>query len=683
VKSLIKIASLLTTVSLLVACGSSSDSVNFDIPNEEASAAAPPQGPVFDPAGGKLPTTNNLFARPFVDITSINDGTLNIPNTTNNPIIPQLNTLDGFSTSNPIIADFGMPLDQASLSIGTSIRIFEVTTAGPAITGVVRELSAAEITPVAIGAASNTLALVPKAPLNESTTYMVVLTNGINVFNSDSVSVASKRPTVYILAQGGTSLVGTDFEGLEPIRLTVNNMETVAAGAGVTKDSIVLSWSFTTQSITPVLEAVEASAKAEKLVVVPTGQTTNDINNNLLGLADVYIGTLDIPYYLEAPTTLNPTAPLTGYWKGVGGSSLTRFNSTPVSNTTLTIPVMMTIPNNQIRPPAGWPIVMYQHGITRNRTDVLVYADAMANAGFAVIAIDLPMHGASKTVTVAGIEVPNPFHASNTVAFNETELTFDLDLSNNETSAPGPDGVIDSSGTYFINLQSLLTSRDNFRQGVSDLLTLRKSLGNIVDARDGSTVPINTNRIGLVAHSLGSMVATTYLGVEKQSLPSSLVNPGAPINIVLQESASFGPVIINGLASQGVTGDAVPAFFQATQFIVDSADPVNFASKAAANNAIHMIKVVDDQTVPNSSTDILSQLIGAKAVSSTVTDIAPGNAGIVTFTKGGHSTPLTPQGPNSPFEFLNVFTEMHTQMATFQGSGGTTIQISEGLDFIQ
>ncbi len=274
------------------------------------------------------------------------------------------------------------------------------------------------------------------------------------------------------------------------------------------------------------------------------------------------------------------------------------------------------------------------------------------------------------------MEVPNPFHASNTVAFDETELTFDLDLSNNETSASGPDGIIDTSGTYFINLQSLLTSRDNVRQGVSDLLTLRKSLGNIVNGMDGSTIKIDTSRTGFVAHSLGGVVATTYLGVEAQSLPSSLVSAGAPITRILQDSASFGPRIVAGLEAQDVTGDDILAFFQAAQWIVDSADPVNFASKAVAKNAIHMIKVVDDGTVPNSSTDILSSLIGANTVSSTVTDIAPGNAGIVTFTKGLHSAPLTPAGPNGPLEYLDVFTEMHTQMATFQGSGGTTILIS-------
>src|SRR3546814_17084913 len=48
---------------------------------------------------------------------------------------------------------------------------------------------------------------------------------------------------------------------------------------------------------------------------------------------------------------------------------------------------------------------------------------------------------------------------------------------NNATGAAGADGIADSSGASFINLSSLLTSRDNNRQAVSDLLTVQKSVG--------------------------------------------------------------------------------------------------------------------------------------------------------------------------------------------------------------
>lgn len=661
---------LLATVLFLSACGSSSNH-DFSTPQVEPESA-PPHGPVFDPAAGKLPTTNDLF------FLGSEDGTLNIPNTDANPVIAAINELDGFSTSNPFASDFAMTLDPSTLLVGSTIRIFEVTkNTDGAVTGVERELTAAEIVAVPTGDNGTTLALVPRAPLKESTSYLVVLTNGIK----DTAGIAAQSANAYILAKSGTSLVGSDFNDLEPLRLLINNMEAIAVSQGVAKESIVLSWSFTTQSITLVLKALATGATAGDIVIVPTQQTTNDINAAFPGIADVSIGTLKIPYYLEAPSAENPTATLNGSWKGAGGASLTRHNLIPVATTDLTIPVMMTTPNvnsGQIMPAAGWPIIIYQHGITRLRTDMLIYADTMAQAGFAVIAIDLPLHGVPPTLENGST---NPFHASNT-PFEDTEPTFDVDFVNNTTKAPGPDGLVDESGDSFINLQSLLTSRDNVRQGVSNLLVLRRSLENIPN--------IDADRVGFVAHSLGGIIAVPYLGVETKSMPTSLVTTGAPISRIVEESIRFGPSIKAGLASAGITSEAdLNRFFLGVQFVVDSADPVNFASAATATHPIHMIEVIGsetnlpDQVIPNSSTEILASLLGAKSVSSTVVDIAPGSPGIVRFTQGDHSSVLDPtRGAPEGGSFLNVFTEIHSQLATFQATGGSTILINDS-DIIQ
>jgi alpha-beta hydrolase superfamily lysophospholipase len=37
--------------------------------------------------------------------------------------------------------------------------------------------------------------------------------------------------------------------------------------------------------------------------------------------------------------------------------------------------------------------VIFQHGITRNRTDIFAIASTFAAAGFVTVAIDLPLHG--------------------------------------------------------------------------------------------------------------------------------------------------------------------------------------------------------------------------------------------------------------------------------------------------
>ena len=660
---LINTASLFVTALLLTACGSSSNH-DFTIPIVTP-ASAPTHGPIFDPAGGKIPTTNDIF---FLGTT---DGTLNIPNADSNPAITQINMLDGFSTTNPVVADFGMTIDQASLAVGSSIRIFEVTkNAEGAVTGVVREVTAAEFAAVAIGDGTS-LALVPTAPLKESTSYLILLTNQIK--GTDGLPAQSS--STYVFAKSKTPLTGSDLEALEPLRQLVNNAEAIAGTQGIAEESIVLSWSFTTQSITPVLNTIAASATAGNMVVAPTGQTTNDLSSSLPGIADVYIGTLDIPYYLEPPSAENPAATQTGYWKGVGGSSLTRFNPMPVLNTTLTIPLMMTLPNansGQTMPEAGWPIVMYQHGISRLRTDMVGYADAMAQAGFAVIAIDLPLHGITDT--------SNPFHASNTPFPTDMEATFDLDLVDNATLAPGPDGQIDGSEASFLNLRSFLTSRDNIRQGVSNLLVLRRSLGNI----QIPGVTIDTNRVGFVAHSLGGIIAVPYLGTESKSLPTSLITTGGTITKIIDESVTRGPGIKAAFAAAGITGADFVRLLGAIQTVVDSADPANFAKAAAMSHPIHMIEIVGsdtnlpDQTVPVSTTELLAALIGAKSVSSTVTDIAPSAAGIVRFTQGTHSSVLDPtDGAPEGGSFLNVFTEIHSQLATFQATGGTTILIND------
>lgn len=658
---------LLSTLSVAIflsACGGNSSEHDFTQPLA-VTVPQTPHGPIFDPAAAKIPTTNDLL------FNGSTDGTLNIPNPDNNPIITAVNELDGFSTTIPITADFGMPLALSSLIIGNSIHVFEVTkNQQGAVTSVVRELTSAEVIATPTGTTASTLALTPLAPLKESTAYLVILTNGIK---DPSGSVAQASST-YSLARSTVSLANTDFEALEALRQLINNMEDMAASKGVDKNKIILSWSFTTQSITPVLTQVATATKAGKIVVAPTGKTTNDFSALLAGIADVSIGTLDLPYYLEAPSGANPTASLTSYWKGAGGSALTRFNTTPIATSTLNIPVIMTTPNansGHVKPAEGWSVIIYQHGITRSRLDMLGYADIMAQAGFAMIGIDLPLHGITDS--------SNPLHASNTPFPNDVEATFDVDFRHNETGAIEPDGKIDSSGQHFINLNSFLTSRDNVRQGVANLLVLRRSLDNIAD--------INAENIGVVAHSLGGVIAVPFLALDTKSMPSSLLTTGASISTILRDSTVFAPPIKAGLAAQGVTGANYQAFLLGTQWLMDSADPVNFAKAAALIHPIQMTEVVGDggtvhlpdQTVPNSSTEILAKALGATAASDGINDVSVGSPRIVRFTQGDHSSILDPtRGAPEGGSYLNVFTEMHSQLVKFHASKGASIVITDG-----
>ncbi len=44
---------------------------------------------------------------------------------------------------------------------------------------------------------------------------------------------------------------------------------------------------------------------------------------------------------------------------------------------------------------------------------------------------------------------------------------------------------------------------------------------------------------------------------------------------------------------------------------------------------------------------------------------------------GTHGSLLTPAGPNGPTEFLNVTTEMQTQIVTFFATGGAALIVSD------
>lgn len=648
----------------LLGLGACSDSSDYDF-NASANSSATGSGSAvarFDPRSGVIPQTNDLL------LAGSQDGTLNIPTASITSsgqlaLVNALNTLDGFGLTAPITAAFGNALDVASVKIGSSVRVFEVSkdASTQAITGVVRELGATEMLATATGSNSDTLALVPLRPLKESASYLVVLTNALK--GADGKAAASD--SAYLLAKGSTPLSG-EYAALEPLRQLVNNQETVAASQGVNAASIVLSWSFTTLSVTPVLDAVKAQAQAEPMQVSPSVGTTNTFLSDLSGKADVHIGTLQVPYYLTAPSAANPTAPLTTFWKGAAGSFLSRYNPTPVATSTQTIPVLMTVPNassvaGATPPAAGWPVVIYQHGVTRSREDLLVLADTLADAGYVGIAIDLPLHGVTSAT--------DPLRADQNAAFaNDVERTFNLDVMNESTGAAGPDGMLDSSGRHFINLTSLLTSRDNIRQGISDLLVLRKSLGNT------SPVPLDTSKVGFVGYSLGGIVGTGYLAAETTPTPASLVTVGGGIARLLDGSASFGPEIRSGLASAGVAAGSADyaAFMAAAQTVLDAADPVVLGAKAAANQPLHMIEVLNDQVIPNrvtgaplSGTEPLISIMNLASITATT----PGGDGVVRLNSGTHSSILDP----TPSPAATV--EIQTELAAFQIARGTAITV--------
>jgi dienelactone hydrolase len=664
-----------------------------------------------------------------LSIPGVDDGSN--PNAT--PPELALSAMDGWSTSAPFTIAFNSALDAGTLVAGTTVRMFEVTLntgvspVGGPVSGVVGELVAGTDFSVGLAPESNNTAIrvYLEKPLKPGTSYMWVLTNGIQ----DLDGTPTQKIGEYLLA----SAVDPFDPGapIAPLQGLVGAQLAAAVGQGMVRDEIILTNVFTTQDVDVVLNTLLAITAGQEAGVIaalcgalPSGcageDTTVDANNvssltvnmpstittadripGSSGFADVYTGDLAVPYYLTGapnPSDTGPvinTQPLTQRIQArfnflpaplVDDHHVTSSNPLPATTGQEIIPVILSVPNvasGQMKPMNGWPIVVFQHGITLNRTQMLTIADEFAEEGFMMIAIDLPLHGfadSADPVLFAGYDAAQP---------GARERTFGLDLLDALGQA-GPDGTVDPSGAHFINLANLLVARDNVRQAHSDLLHLLSQLSTL--DYDGGGADVDPTRFHFLGHSLGGIVGLPLLRVASANFQSAtLAMAGGGIAKLLNGSDSYGPRVRAGLAAAGVV-DGSPnfeSFLWAAQTAFDSVDPVNFAEGLGATGLpIHFIEVVGggmggglpDAAVPNSvplaplsGSEPTIALLGLDDIIVDTFDGA-GIQGVVRFLEGNHSSPFDPTG-GAPE--LAAFTEMQSQIVEFAMTSGTNLTLND------
>lgn len=705
------------------------------------------------------------------------DGTLNIPNASNAPFVTAANQLDGFSTVASVFTDLigRVDLDSANAAPLNERALWIISTRAAALgqnplltPGVdYRVQFSTAIDPVTqrpLDALRSRLLIEPLKPLDPATTYLVVVTRaltsdeGVAAEPADLFSAVLSDKTVtaqlvdFSLPWQPTLalLTSARLEALEGIRqlYQARILPSLAQiGGGLSQltgvpidfgaDNLVIAWPFTTQGIGNTLALLQENVEPSALTLVATGRTTQDLIPQLPPIADVYVGSIQLPYYLADATATaedgdfligeTPDNPLTSFWRAdasvvadgtapVGApcgalqpsASTTRCFPQPLARAAQRVPVIATIPNansGQSEPEGGWPVVIFQHGITGNRSQMLAIAPALTAAGFAVVAIDLPLHGLppDSALRAATDGFPAPLRP--------TERSFDLDLVDNATGAPPADGTADASGTHFINLSSLLTSRDNLRQAEADLITLTASVGGATILGTNlqpSGARFRGSSVRFVGYSLGGIVTSTFLGVQPGEAAAVLAMPGGGVAKLLDGSAAFGPRIAAGLsaASGGSIAqgnDTYETFLRFAQTIVDDGDPLNYAEAATASRATLMFEVRGDGVVPNctviedenctaidaipisgylSGTDPLARAMGlaflpgetqfdgydVPIAAQTIVD-AEGIDAVVRFNQGDHGSLL------SPAANALVTCEMQRQAAVFLASNGVQLPL--------
>ena len=198
-------------------------------------------------------------------------------------------------------------------------------------------------------------------------------------------------------------------------------------------------------------------------------------------------------------------------------------------------PVLMTVPTAIDYSGAGgqdcssydsdtnkFPVIIYVHGITSDRTSSIGMGTAMATNCYVTVAMDLPLHGVAPIANDRnGTPGDNASLAFNVErggfggAAGAATPTFDNleERHRNIASQPGTnarvamdfDGTVDSDGTdetpalgssgsNFINLGNMGRTRDNLRQAVVDLMHLNATIGSIDLDGDGDA-DLDTSKV--------------------------------------------------------------------------------------------------------------------------------------------------------------------------------------------
>ncbi len=640
---------------------------------------------------------------------------------------------------------------------------------GGPVTGVTNELTGADFTVAVLPEFGNAaIQIQPLAPLTasrvnpatgalENSVYMVVLTDAI--LDADGVSVT--RDVTYALAAQPTPFdPATTDPSLVSLQGLVGAQLLAYANAGNDPALAVCSFTFTTESVGAGLGSVIAIANGQEAAVIagtcaalgtcgvdtnPSPFSTPVVNvaplapvigtvadltgpNLTSGNADIYVGSFESPYYLTAAANATfaavtlDQAPLITPWAtryaapgefalapADRDNNVTRFNPLPVATDAEIMPVLLSVPGAAVgAPPAGgWPIVIFAHGVFQSRLNMLFVADAFADKGFAVICIDLPLHGVNadafgstlpdgSTNTNGGLLAngANIFVGFNDQSGGPRERAFGMDFLNNATGAPGPDGIADTSGAHYVNLANLAVTRDNLQQSVADFANLRAALGGLSVANAGGDV-FDETKVHFVGHSLGAIVGMPYITLDDANLTAStLAMGGGAVPYLLESSIAFGPTIQAGLTANGVPPGSplYYQFLQTAQTVIDTTDAINYVGLGATGPLFAMEVIgggplggFTDLVVPNlaagnplGGTEPFIQQAGLASVSVTTT-VPGGQRAAVRYIEGSHSSVLTPviNGQSPAASNAAAYPEMQEALTEFHATEGATVTVTD------
>jgi Bacterial virulence factor lipase N-terminal len=613
-----------------------------------------------------VPFPNNQFLRSADDISPTGKLTFPVPDGASGALFAGLNTLDGFSTTAPIVSENAndkAALDEETIdpaSVEVSALFAKLDGAGPLKPNVKACLNCTSSTGGAMPQPEQ-LQWVPQRPLEPLTRYAAFVTTDMKDAKGRPVSPSStfalvrlKNPLLDDTGKSTLSVLSDALAAkLEPVRLRFKDCLDKIEATGVPRKKIALGFCVTTQSTTSVVQKLAGAVAATPASALPDVPTY---------LADVTVATKQFMTAAQIPS-----AALGKIFSGVmvlpnGLSATTKtLDPNPANWKPRKAPFTLYLPT--ACPAAGCPVTIFGHGLTRNRNDSVGLANALAAAGQATIAIDAVLHGdRSDCVGVKSLipGAPSDDAACADPVTQQCDAQSGRCVARDQTAAlacdpaaagdatcitagkgycqiAGPNagkceggdysrranGEVNISSANFLNLGNLFATRDNFRYtGSIDFAALVRLLKSTSATSLSAQLQLlgapslNTALINYTGQSLGSFNGSVFAASSGVANNVALNVPGSSQVDVLLSSPGFKPQrdgFLASLAASNLTPGtaAYDQFFVLARTILDPADPRNLiydaVNSANASRKIYFQTIEDDQVLPNFTADFLTE----------------------------------------------------------------------------
>lgn len=274
-------------------------------------------------------------------------------------------------------------------------------------------------------------------------------------------------------------------------------------------------------------------------------------------------------------------------FRELGTGGIVFVDGEPVQQGTVEISLGVTIPSGTA-PENGWPLVIYGHGSSGSRwSHAGRIACDLVEAGFAIIGLDFPLHGA-RPGTVVGQEELLSMNPANPVA-----------------------------------------ARNFHRQGASDLVALARAVRSAgLRGPDGER--FDTDKLLYLSQSMGGFTGPIALAVSGDFHTAAMNGAGGGHFVYYMPRTPFteeiGALLTYALTVFGVEREEIDRFhpfINLAQIFVDVADSVSFARHLAreplpGRSPVHLLFTVgdEDQYVAPVCTEALAIAAGVDVVAS-------------------------------------------------------------------